>query len=44
MLLPRNDNVSISKYRLGMENNRNKEIQNSSFEINDLLYYEYLLI
>lgn len=27
---------------LRMENNRNKEIQNSVFEINDLLYYEYL--
>lgn len=25
-----------------MENKGNKEIQNSSFEINDLLFYEYL--
>lgn len=25
-----------------MENNRNKDIQTSSFEINDLSYYEYL--
>lgn len=32
----------MSKYRLRMENNRNREIQNSSFEKNGLLYYDYL--
>lgn len=42
MLLSSNENISVSKCRLRMEKNRSKEIQNSSFEINDLLFYKHL--